>query len=96
MIRKEYLICYDIQEDKIRNSLHSYLLDYGLFSIQYSIFWGFLSLPEKNAVYRFLKKTIKEKDRIIFFPISLSDNPHLIKMGYEKFKFKDWKISDVI
>ena len=96
MIRKEYLICYDIQKDKIRSSLHSYLLDYGLFNIQYSIFWGFLSLPEKNAVYRFLKKSITENDKIIFLPINLGSNPHLIKMGYKDFEFKDWKISDVI
>lgn len=54
-LRKEYIIAYDIEDNKIRTNLYNQLLAYGLKSVQKSVFWGCITNAELGAVKPVLK-----------------------------------------
>ena len=49
-IYNKYLICYDIEDDKIRRKFFEKMKDFGLVSIQKSVFYGDLTVPELTAM----------------------------------------------
>ena len=50
MKRDNYLICYDIVEDPIRNQVSYVCKEYGLDRIQYSVFFGKLNKTQKKEI----------------------------------------------
>ena len=43
-------VIYDISEDKIRNKVSRYCLDYGLYRVQKSVFLGDLNGNERDSI----------------------------------------------
>ena len=54
-LRHEYLISYDIVDNKIRTYVFKELEKYGLKPAQKSVFWGYLTLAELNGIKRLLQ-----------------------------------------
>lgn len=71
MIFHEYMIAYDIEDNKIRRKVFKKLESYGLRNIQFSIFWGFLQGPEIKSIQRFIEQTIAETDKVIFLEVDM-------------------------
>ncbi|RLF55814.1 MAG: CRISPR-associated endonuclease Cas2 [Thermoplasmata archaeon] len=64
------LIIYDISEDKPRKKLSDYLLDRGLFRVQYSSFVGDLNYHDRKVMEAEMKKFLtSEQDSVIIVPI---------------------------
>ena len=96
-IRNEYLVFYDIADNKLRTRIYKYLLGYGLFAIQKSVFWGFVSAAEITAIQRELLKGLEEGDKACIIPARVDKkNNHTYLMGYTEEDFCDWKVSDAI
>lgn len=96
-IRHECIVFYDIANNKLRTRIYKYLLGYGLFAIQKSVFWGFISAAERNAIQRELVQNLSKEDKACIIPIRVNTKDkqtHLI--GYTESDFCDWKISDAI
>ena len=92
-IRNEYLVSYDIECNKKRTKLFKILEGYGLFSIQKSVFWGFLTRAEIGAIIRYVEKNISPKtDKFFVTPIVINYNAKNTSfIGYHKNDFQDWK-----
>ena len=81
MVYKEYIICYDIEKNKIRNKVFKRLEAYGLKNIQKSVFWGFLQDAEVRSIYRFLKEVLEPKDKAVIIQNKIDVKKTL---GYDK------------
>ena len=91
-IRQEYIISYDISDNKNRTSLYKILLGYGLFPIQKSVFWGLLTSAEKNSVHRNVQEYLKEPDKAFILPIKINKKDRRTHLfGYMDEDFNDWK-----
>jgi len=55
---KEILVCYDVEDNKSRKKIFDGLKDYGLYSVQKSVFWGRVLPAEEKAILLLLKKWI--------------------------------------
>ena len=94
--RQEYLISYDVAENKRRTKLHKELLSLGLRSVQKSVFWGYLSIAELHAVKRSLKKFLDTQDRGFIVQSHFQGRGKSYFVGHIKEDFEDWKDADVI
>ena len=82
-MNKEFLVCYDIADDKMRNRFFNRMKDLGLFNIQDSVFWGYLNSAEEKAVYRELQKhTADDSDYGFIINVNLSKVITLSTVGY--------------
>ena len=91
-IRSEFLISYDIEENKKRTKLFQILRNYGLFPIQKSVFWGFLTKAEYNAIARHVKDSLGSSDKCLITPIAINYlGKYTTCVGYQKNDFKDWR-----
>ena len=73
-LRYEYLVCYDVEDNKTRTRLYKQLLAYGLRPVQKSVLWGFLTAAECASVKRLLSKHIEVKgsqDKALVIPTAL-------------------------
>ena len=95
-LRKEYLISYDIEDNKIRTSTFKELGRYGLKPTQKSVFWGYLTLAELAAVKRFLNKILKENDKAFITHTNFNRKGESCFIGHTKEDFSDWKETEVI
>ena len=95
-LRKEYLICYDITDDKVRLSVFKELEQYGLKPIQKSVFWGYLTLAEQLAVKRHLQTKLDKTDKAFISKSSFNGKGPSDFIGHTKEDFTDWKETDVI
>lgn len=95
-LRREYLICYHIEANKTRTKLFKELRRNGLRHIQKSIFWGYLTRAELNAVRRFIDEIIDHQDRALIASTSISGGKESILFGYSEQPFKDWEENGVI
>ena len=95
-LRQEYLICYDIADDKIRYSVFRELEQYGLKPIQKSVFWGYLTLAERLAVKRYLQNKLKKEDKAFISKANFNGKGPSDFIGHIKDDFTDWKETDVI
>lgn len=78
-MKANYLICYDIRDEKRLTKVHKYLKGYCL-KLQYSVFYGFLSWQELCEVKEKLTELINEReDDIRIYP--LPSEPKIIIMG---------------
>lgn len=66
------LLIYDISEDRLRIKVSEMCKDYGLVRVQYSAFFGELSLNLRGELERRLKELLKKSERssIFMFPLS--------------------------
>ena len=95
-LRQEYLVSYDIEDNKIRKRLHNDLLGYGLNAIQKSVFWGYLSLAELEAIKRNLEKHLGSTDKVFVTHSNFNGRGKSYFIGHEKKDFNDWEESGVI
>ena len=95
-LRREYLICYDITDNKIRGNVFKELEKYGLKPSQKSVFWGYLTMPELAAIKRYLPSALAETDRAFIVRSYFNSIGQSFLFGYGEESFSDWKESDVI
>lgn len=75
-------VLYDVESTKIRNKIFTICEDYGLSSIQYSIFFGTLSPNKYQELFLKLKDSAgKEANNIILIPVCSSDFKKILVNG---------------
>jgi CRISPR-associated protein Cas2 len=75
-------VLYDVESDKIRRKIFIACEDYGLKSIQFSTFFGSLSINKCEELYLRLKKVAGEKDNhIIIIPVCRADYRKIMVNG---------------
>ena len=95
-LRREYLVCYDIEDNKIRSGIFKELEKYGLKPAQKSVFWGYLTLAELTAIKRYLKSNIQKTDKAFITRTNFNGKALSYVLGHEKKDFSDWVETDVI
>ena len=95
-IRREYLISYDIEDSKVRNRIHQCLLSYGLRSVQKSVFWGYLAIPEVNSIKRTLDNSLSPLDKAFIASSNFNGRGQSYFVGHTKNDFSDWKENYVL
>lgn len=95
-LRQEYLIAYDIEDNKIRTRVYKELLKYGLTAVQKSVFWGYLTNAELNSVKRYLQDRLKQTDRVFITHSNFNSRGHHFFMGHAITDFQDWEETGVI
>lgn len=91
-MKTEVIVCYDIENNKVRKKIYDGLMDFGLRSIQKSVFWGSLIPAEINAVKVLLEDMLDEGvDRAFVCPCSLEEQKSSnFKFGYMPGEIEDW------
>lgn len=85
-----YLICYDIQDNKLRTMFSDSLKDIGLYPLQKSVFYGDLKPAEAKTLDRLAHKLLDPKtDKCLWFPCHLDENHIRSCVGYENFVFEE-------
>lgn len=78
-MKTNYLICYDIKDEKRLMKVHKYLKERCL-KLQYSVFYGYLDWNELTRLKEELTELINDQeDDIRIYP--LTTNPKVIVMG---------------
>lgn len=95
-LRHEYLISYDIEDNKIRRSIFKELEKYGLKPTQKSVFWGYLTLAELTSVKRYLTDNLEKTDKAFITHTNFNGRGQSYFIGHGKEEFSDWKETDVI
>ena len=81
MKKTKYLVTDDISDNKIRNSLSKFLLQFGV-RVQLSCFEIECGEKELKAVVSFIEKNIdKSLDSVFLFPISKNMESSIIEIG---------------
>jgi len=70
-MKKIFIICYDIEKDRIRNKIRKILINYGE-RWQYSTYLCFFTDKELQTVSNDLEKLIAKNDSVIWIPVSFS------------------------
>ncbi len=96
IIRQEYLVSYDIEDNKIRTKVYKELLKYGLQPVQKSVFWGYLTKAELFSVNRYMSSRLHKCDRAFITHSNFNRSGNHFLIGYNESEFKDWKETDVI
>jgi len=64
------IVCYDIQETKVRNQLVFRLFSYGLSRIQFSVFCGIIPTNRIELMIRQIPQEFpQESDKILIIPL---------------------------
>ena len=95
-LRQEYLISYDVGNNKVRTQIFKELGKYGLKPIQKSVFWGYLSLAELRAIQRYLIATLKEMDKAFITHTNFNGRGQSHFIGHSREDFKDWEENYVV
>ena len=95
-LRQEYLISYDIQDNKIRNKIYDELLKEGMKPVQKSVFWGFLTYAELKSIYRFIDDIAETFDKILITKTNFNGVGESYLVGHSREEFTDWNEYDVI
>ncbi len=96
LLRQEYLVSYDIQDNKIRHRIFKELNRYGLTSVQKSVFWGYLTFAELEAVRRHLEYNLRRTDKAFITHTNFNGRGRSYFVGHEKNDFEDWEETYVI
>ena len=89
-LREEYLIAYDIENNKARTVIHKQLLAYGLTAVQKSVFWGCITIAELNAVRRMFDGELGDNDKVFVTRVNMQEQKFSYSFGYHDKSFKDW------
>jgi CRISPR-associated protein Cas2 len=85
-----YLVCYDIENNKKRAKLFKDLKSLGLYPIQKSVFFGQLNRAELNSLSRLAKKDLHSAEDRCFWIQTKLDESHLKNaVGYEYLRIID-------
>ena len=95
-LRQEYLVGYDITNNKLRTRIFNELSKFGLRPVQKSVFWGYLTAAETEAIKRFLNTNIKNSDKIFITRTNFNGRGKSYFIGYSANDFKDWNETEVI
>ncbi len=95
-LRQEYLIAYDIVENKTRTLVYNELYAYGLNAIQKSLFWGYLTSAEINAISRYFEKYLQQSDKAFITHTNFNGRGQSFFFGHEPTDFQDWDESIVV
>ena len=96
LLRQEYMICYDIQNNKKRSKVYNELEKIGLKAVQKSVFWGYLTNAEITSIYCFIKQLVDEEDRILLTKTNFNGRGFSHLIGHCPEDFKDWDETCVI
>lgn len=86
----ELLVCYDIESNKTRKKVADMLKDFGLVSIQKSVYWGWVILAEKKAILHNIqsKYELQTSDRVLVMDVNMASNAKSILIGYSDFELE--------
>ncbi len=82
----KYLVCYDIENNKIRKKFFDSLKDLGLKPLQKSVFYGEMNTAEYKGLQRLAHSLLNaDTDKVFWLPVALS--PEMLKsgVGYDSF-----------
>ncbi len=96
ILRQEYLVCYDIEDNKIRKKVYNELAKNGLKPMQKSVFWGYLTQAELNGIRRFISHLVKKEDKTLITRTNFNGRGFSYLIGHKKKDFEDWKENCVI
>lgn len=92
----QVIIAYDIADNKKRSKFYEALKDFGLLSIQKSVFWGYLLPSERKSIISIYKEFCDiESDKIIMINAALEQNVNDC-FGYTKEFFRKPDDYDII
>ncbi len=95
-LRQEYLVSYDVEDNKIRTRVFKELGKHGLKAVQKSVFWGYLTLAELETVKRYLNDSLNKMDRAFITHTNFNGRGQSYFVGHQKEDFKDWEETGVI
>lgn len=95
-LRQEYLVSYDVEDNKARTRIYKELAGYGLCAVQKSVFWGHLNNAELQAVQRELQKYLATTDKAFVTRSNFNGRGQSYFQGHTREDFTDWQESDVI
>lgn len=77
-----YMVSYDIRNNRIRKLVSDYLINKGFIRIQKSVFLGEVKVEIYENIIVYIENIIdKESDNICSIPISKNDYFNIITMG---------------
>ncbi len=96
VLRQEYLVCYDIADNKSRIKVFKELRRQGLRHIQKSVFWGYLTRAEFNSIRRFISDMMDDPDKALIARTNINGRGQSQLLGYTAGQLKDWEENCVI
>ena len=82
-----YLVCYDVEDNKVRRKLADFLKDMGLQPLQKSVFWGALNQAEIRSLARYARENLDaETDKCFWIHTRLDAAQLKAGVGYEAFE----------
>ena len=95
-LRQEYLVSYDIEDNKVRTMVYKECLKYGLQPVQKSVFWGYLTKAELLSINRYMHSSLGKNDKALITHSNLSRTGKCFLVGHTQSEFRDWSEADVI
>ena len=95
-LRQEYLISYDIEDNKIRMKIFKELQKYGLRNVQKSVFWGYLTMAELKSIEKYFSDNLKRIDKAFITRANFNGKKQSFFIGHLEEDFKDWLETYVI
>ena len=95
-LRSEYLISYDVEDNKIRRKIRKEVLKYGMTPVQKSVVWGYLTFAELQSIKRHLEEHIQGEDKAFITRTNFNGRGQSFFIGHNKEEFLDWKEYDVL
>ncbi len=84
-----YLLIYDISEDRIRNKIASACKDYGLRRVQFSAFFGPLNRNYLEELEMKMRRLLNDANgSVIIFPLGKDALENVRKLESEDFLYK--------
>ncbi len=90
-LRQEYLVSYDVEDNKTRARVFMELGKHGLRAVQKSVFWGYLTLAELEAIKRYLHDSLGQADKAFITHTNFNGRGRSYFVGHEKSDFHDWE-----
>lgn len=89
-IYNKYLICYDIESDKVRKKFFDGMKDLGLIPLQKSVFYGDLTSPEFSAVKKLAYDLLNSNtDKCLWLKCALDETCVRQCVGYKTFEYTE-------
>ena len=95
-IRQEYLVAYDVADDKIRSRTYNELEKHGLRAVQKSVFWGYLTQAELQSIKRYFENILKVEDKAFVTHSNFNGRGKSYFVGHTREDFKDWEEAYVV